>query len=96
MKDVATENFRQIVEAYDILNDPDKRQIYDIYGMEGLRSGLELGPHLNKVDELKEELEKLKRHKQHEKTLAHPGASVMLLGRLSLPDYLEGGRIINR
>ncbi|XP_042376397.1 chaperone protein dnaJ 13-like [Zingiber officinale] len=96
LKDVATENFRQIVEAYDILNDPDKRQIYDIYGMEGLSSGLELGPHLNKVDELKEELEKLKRHKEHEKALAHSGASVMLLGRLSLPDYLEGGRIINR
>ncbi|MBA0584357.1 hypothetical protein Gorai_015173 [Gossypium raimondii] len=50
-----------IFEAYKILSDENKRQIYDIYGMEGLNSGLELGPKLNKLEEIKEQLEKLRR-----------------------------------
>lgn len=96
MKDAATENFRQIVEAYDVLNNEEKRQIYDIYGMEGLKSGLELGPHLNKVEELKEQLEKLKRRKEQEKVLAHGPASMTLVAKLSLPSYLDGHGIIRR
>ncbi|CAD5163862.1 unnamed protein product [Musa acuminata subsp. malaccensis] len=96
LKDAATENFRQIVEAYDVLNNEEKRQIYDIYGMEGLKSGLELGPHLNKVEELKEQLEKLKRHKEQEKVLAHGPASMTLVAKLSLPSYLDGHGIIRR
>ncbi|MBA0638317.1 hypothetical protein Godav_021964 [Gossypium davidsonii] len=36
-------------------------QIYDIYGMESLNSRLELGPKLNKLEEIKEQLEKLRR-----------------------------------
>ncbi|KAE8672208.1 hypothetical protein F3Y22_tig00111848pilonHSYRG00187 [Hibiscus syriacus] len=51
MKEIATENFQRICEAYEILSDESKRQIYDIYGMEGLNSGLEVGPKLNKVEE---------------------------------------------
>ncbi|RZS09415.1 hypothetical protein BHM03_00040489 [Ensete ventricosum] len=96
LKDAATENFRQIVEAYDVLNNEEKRQIYDIYGMEGLKSGLELGPHLNKVAELKEQLEKLKRRKEQEKVIAHGPASMTLVAKLSLPSYLDGHGIIRR
>ncbi|KAJ0500160.1 putative chaperone protein DnaJ 13 [Helianthus annuus] len=66
MKDVGTENFQRIYEAYEILTEEYKRQIYDMYGMEGLTSGLELGPKLNKA----EELERLKR-KREEKKAAH-------------------------
>ncbi|MQL99557.1 hypothetical protein Taro_032282 [Colocasia esculenta] len=67
MKGIATENFQRIRDAYEILSDEHKRQIYDIYGMEGLTSGLELGPKLNKPEEIKEELERLRRQKEEEK-----------------------------
>lgn len=89
MKDIATENFQRICEAYEILSDVNKRQIYDIYGMEGLTSGLELGPKLDRVEEIKEELERLRRQKQNSKVLTLLPSGV-ILANLSLPQFLNG------
>lgn len=94
MKDIATVNFQRIRDAYEILTDECKRQIYDIYGMEGLTSGLELGPKLNKPEEIKEELERLRRRKEEEKVSAHVRPSGSLLANLSLPQFLDGGGIM--
>ncbi|KAJ0602797.1 putative chaperone protein DnaJ 13 [Helianthus annuus] len=94
MKDVATENFQRICEAYEILTDEYKRQIYDIYGMEGLTSGLELGPKLNKAEEIKEELERLKRKREEEKKAAHFQPSGVILAQLSVPSFLAGHGIM--
>ncbi|KAM3687007.1 hypothetical protein ACJW31_10G043700 [Castanea mollissima] len=94
MKDIATENFQRICEAYEILSDANKRQIYDIYGMEGLTSGLELGPKLNKVEELKEELERLRKMKEQEKISAHFRPSGTILANMSLPHLLKGDGIM--
>lgn len=94
MKDIATENFQRICEAYEILTDENKRQIYDIYGMEGLTSGLELGPKLNKADEIKEELERLRKRKEQEKISAHFRPSGTIVANMSLPHFLEGGGIL--
>lgn len=38
-KQEAEAKFKQISEAYDVLSDPQKRQIYDLYGEETLKSG---------------------------------------------------------
>nr|GMD97253.1 chaperone protein DnaJ 13 [Ipomoea batatas] len=94
MKDIATENFQRICQAYEILCDETKRQIYDIYGMEGLTSGLELGPQLKKAEEIKEELERLRRQKELEKVAVHVRPSGSILANLSLPQFLEGDGIM--
>ncbi|XP_020094069.1 chaperone protein dnaJ 13 isoform X2 [Ananas comosus] len=62
--------------------------------MEGLNSGLELGPKLNRPEEIKEELERLRRRREEEKLFAHARPSGSLLANLSVPQYLEGGGII--
>ncbi|GLT49176.1 hypothetical protein SLA2020_227540 [Shorea laevis] len=94
MKETATENFQRIREAYEVLSDENKRQIYDIYGMEGLNSGLELGPRLRRAEEIKEELERLRRMKEQEKSLAHFRPSGTILANLSLPQFLGGDGIM--
>ena len=43
-----------------VLSNPERRQIYDIYGEEGLRSGLEVGPKLRTTDDLRREFERFK------------------------------------
>ncbi|KAL8161540.1 hypothetical protein V2J09_013029 [Rumex salicifolius] len=38
-KQIAETKFKKICEAYDVLSDAQKRQIYDVYGEEGVKSG---------------------------------------------------------
>ncbi|RGB28991.1 dnaJ-like protein subfamily B member 13-like protein [Rhizophagus diaphanus] len=38
-KDAAEQKFKEISEAFEVLSDKNKRQIYDMYGEEGLKAG---------------------------------------------------------
>lgn len=46
-----------------ILGDEEKRNIYDIYGKEGLEAGLEVGEPLRSPNELKEEYDRFRKQK---------------------------------
>ena len=35
----AEEKFKEAAEAYEVLSDPEQRQVYDAYGHQGLRGG---------------------------------------------------------
>ena len=55
MRGKATEQFVKIQEAYEILGDGSKRDVYDVYGMEGIQAGMELaGPYVSREDQKKE------------------------------------------
>lgn len=36
----ASEKFKEVAEAFDVLSDPQKRQVFDVYGEEGLKGGV--------------------------------------------------------
>jgi DnaJ homolog subfamily C member 11 len=58
MREVAARSFGKIHEAYDVLIDEEKRKIYDVYGSEGVRSGLEVSMNKRKtVEEMRREYE---------------------------------------
>ncbi|XP_024541454.1 chaperone protein dnaJ 13 [Selaginella moellendorffii] len=89
MQDIATQNFQRIREAYEILSDEKRRQVYDIYGMEGLKSGLELGPKLKTREEVRNEYEKLQARKVEQKLASHVLHSGSMVVYLSLVEAMR-------
>lgn len=88
MKHIATLNFQRIRTAYDILTDGARRALYDVYGLEGATSGLEVGPHLGALDDIRAQLEKLQQRKRELKQSARTNLQVSLLVSTTLAETL--------
>lgn len=73
LRDKAQEAFSKLQEAYEVLSDPQKRDVYDVYGKEGLSAGLSVGTKLKSTDELRKEWEAFKAQQQRarEEAMAH-------------------------
>mmetsp|Transcript_17258 Transcript_17258/g.28356 ORF Transcript_17258/g.28356 Transcript_17258/m.28356 type:complete len:546 (+) Transcript_17258:84-1721(+) len=54
----AAEAFQRLHFAYETLTDSQKRLLYDQFGVEGLKTGLELGPYLNVEEFLKQKFQR--------------------------------------
>jgi len=46
------ERFKEIAEAYDVLSDPERRELYDRYGRDGLKARGFSAPHFSSIDEI--------------------------------------------
>lgn len=73
LRDKAQEAFSKLQEAYEVLSDPEKRDVYDVYGKEGLSAGLSVGTKLKGTDELRKEWEafKAQQRRAKEEAMAH-------------------------
>ncbi|GBC07248.1 hypothetical protein RclHR1_07330006 [Rhizophagus clarus] len=65
-KKAAETKFQVIQKAYEVLTDPNKRIIYDMFGEEGLSTSWEVGPRLKTPQELREEFERQARLKRQQ------------------------------
>ncbi|QRV81989.1 DnaJ family C protein [Ceratobasidium sp. AG-Ba] len=60
-KAAAVARFQRFQRAYDILTDPNKRAIYDMFGEEGLKTKWDIGPKYKTPEELRDEYARLAR-----------------------------------
>jgi DnaJ family protein C protein 11 len=63
-REFATSMFAKIQAVYDTLSDKNKREIYDLYGVEGLRALTQVS---TSHSSLREEVERIKRERQEER-----------------------------
>lgn len=63
----ASKSFNRLGAAYEVLSDKDRRRIYDVYGMAGLKAGLEVGHRHKTIAEISEEFEKARAKEARER-----------------------------
>lgn len=79
-KQAAQAIFQKIKRAYEVLSDPQKRAIYDVYGEEGLEADWDVMPRFQTPAELLEMHERLQRMKEDERLqqMTRPRGHAML------------------
>ncbi|CAF4071783.1 unnamed protein product [Rotaria magnacalcarata] len=80
-KQLAMDLFIQVKKAYDILNDPQKRAIYDVVGTKGLKAeGWEVVSRTKTAREILDEYERLAREREERRfnQMTNPSGSVQM------------------
>ena len=90
----AARQFTRVQEAYEVLSDEQKREVYDVYGHAGLRAGLAVGEETGGASRrLREELERLRVRREelraHAKTVTR-GNYTFSISATELVDPYEG------
>eukprot|EP00960_Hanusia_phi_P059305 764135-Hanusia_phi.AAC.1 len=85
---IATAKFAKLTHIHDMLTDPKKRKLYDLYGEGGLSSGLEVGAHLKTAEQVREEYMRLLAKKNQKRIESKLGVTGVLQTNLQLKDYL--------
>ncbi|CAF3668708.1 unnamed protein product [Rotaria sordida] len=89
-KQLAMDLFIQVKKAYDILNDPQKRAIYDVVGMKGLKAeGWEIVSRTKTAREILDEYERLAREREERRfnQITNPNGSVQM--SINLTDIFD-------
>ncbi|CAB4408198.1 unnamed protein product [Rhizophagus irregularis] len=99
-KKAAETKFQVIQKAYEVLTDPNKRIVYDMFGEEGLSTSWEVGPRLKTPQELREEFERqarLKRQQEVENMVKAKGDLQLIIDATQVFDpYDSRSRQSNR
>ncbi|CAH1239826.1 DNAJC11 [Branchiostoma lanceolatum] len=77
-KQLAEKLFNQVHTAYEVLSDPQKRTIYDIYGKKGLEVEWDVVPRTRTPQEIREEYERLQKEREERRLQqrANPKGSI--------------------
>ncbi|EFJ44045.1 molecular chaperone [Volvox carteri f. nagariensis] len=85
-KKKAEQAFNRLQEAYEVLSDPQRRQVYDVYGKEGLAAGFEVGTKLDSVEDLKKKWEEFKKQQEADRAELLSNHRGIYMCRLDLSD----------
>jgi molecular chaperone DnaJ len=99
----AEKKFKEVAEAYEVLSDPEQRQLYDRYGREGLRARGYSGSQFSSVEEIFSQFADVFEGSLFESFFGggrarrrpgegRPGASLRLAVEVSLEDVAAGTR----
>eukprot|EP00884_Botryococcus_braunii_P017745 jgi/Botrbrau1/4654/Bobra.33_2s0025.1 len=89
LRTLASSNFMLVQEAYEVLSDERKREVYDIYGKEGLEAGLEVELRSRMRQDIKSEWErflKVQAGDANEDTVVHNGMHMFRFDASALLD----------
>lgn len=91
-KKIAVELFNKIQKAHEVLSNPEKRGIYDVYGQKGLDAGWEVIERQRTPAEIREEYERLQREKEERRLqqITNPTGSISVgVDATDLFDYYD-------
>jgi DnaJ family protein C protein 11 len=91
----ATAQFAKLTQIHDVLSDPKKRKLYDLYGEKGLSSGMEVGAHLRTHDQVRDEYIRHMAKKKQKHLEAKLGLAGVLQTTVDLRDYLSASDYVS-